>query len=617
MTNVHPSMRLKVKKGTFYMPDSNGSVYFRNNAGAFRMEGRTVHQWVEKLLPMLSGEHSVEALTDGLSPPYRTRVYEMTNALYTNGFLRDLTQDQPHELSEELLHTYASQIEYLESFGDSAAYRFQEYRKQKVLAVGKGSMVTNLVSALLQSGLPRFHVYVTHTEVTNLKRLKDIELAARTKDDNVSVEYLQKEEVNFDQLDGFDAVFYVTQEGNVEELRQLLQTCRAKKKWFVPAVFTDHQGIAGPIISPESTNCWESAMRSLHEAEDGKSLSNSPTASALLTNVIVFEWFKQSTGIKENHQTNHLYLLNPETLEGKWHPYKAHPLSSGKITAELIDNEWEEKPDKSSENWFYYFSGLTSQESGVFHHWEESALSQLPLSQCEVQTKDISANGTLHPRIIKAGMTHEQARRAAGLAGIEQYMDPLKKEMLSSLEAGSPARLHLGAGETYQEGISRAIDQLLEEHSAQEPVTKLELKNVEDRECRYYLRALTTMTGQPPELGLSENAYGFPVMWVKTQDVCAHSAGFNWTLALRKALVESLMIIQNGTAKEMKSVQFHNKMAIDIPACFEDHNLIHSVLSRLEECSVPIDLVKVTVEPFSSDGIIAIYGVLVREEAEA
>ncbi|MFP3488751.1 bacteriocin maturation protein, partial [Staphylococcus sp. SIMBA_130] len=98
MTNVQPSMRLKLKKGTFFMPEPSGSVYFRNNAGSFRMEGSTIHQWIEKLIPMYNGEYSLENLTEGLTKPYRDRVYEITNTLYTNGFLRDVSQDLPHEL---------------------------------------------------------------------------------------------------------------------------------------------------------------------------------------------------------------------------------------------------------------------------------------------------------------------------------------------------------------------------------------------------------------------------------------------------------------------------------------------------------------------------------------
>ncbi|UUZ82272.1 hypothetical protein LJK88_49085 [Paenibacillus sp. P26] len=40
MTGLKPSMRPKLNGDTFIIPDSSGAVYFRNNIGSFRMEGR-------------------------------------------------------------------------------------------------------------------------------------------------------------------------------------------------------------------------------------------------------------------------------------------------------------------------------------------------------------------------------------------------------------------------------------------------------------------------------------------------------------------------------------------------------------------------------------------------
>ena len=39
-------------------------------------------------------------------------------------------------IKSKVLEKYASQIEFIENFVDSGAYRFQEYRQAKVLAVG-------------------------------------------------------------------------------------------------------------------------------------------------------------------------------------------------------------------------------------------------------------------------------------------------------------------------------------------------------------------------------------------------------------------------------------------------------------------------------------------------
>src|SRR5262245_46137702 len=133
MNNLNPSARLKAKSDTFYVPDSSGGVYFRNNSHSFRMEGEMIDRWIEKLLPMFGGKISMEELTDGLPESYRKQVYEIGEVLLRNGFARDVSQDQPHQLREQVLEKYASQIELLDCFGGSGAFRFQSYRKTNVL----------------------------------------------------------------------------------------------------------------------------------------------------------------------------------------------------------------------------------------------------------------------------------------------------------------------------------------------------------------------------------------------------------------------------------------------------------------------------------------------------
>jgi hypothetical protein len=43
------------------------------------MEGNTIAQWIEKLMPMFNGEYTLDDLTEGLPTPYRERVYVIDN----------------------------------------------------------------------------------------------------------------------------------------------------------------------------------------------------------------------------------------------------------------------------------------------------------------------------------------------------------------------------------------------------------------------------------------------------------------------------------------------------------------------------------------------------------
>ncbi|MFL6555188.1 MAG: bacteriocin maturation protein, partial [Bacillus sp. (in: firmicutes)] len=223
MTSLDPSMRLKVKRDTFFLPDSNGGVYFRNNISSFRMEGSTIDQWIEKLIPVFNGEYTLGDLTEGLPSPHRDRVYEIAEVLYRNGFVRDISKDLPHQLEEQVLKRHASQIEFVESFVDSGAYRFQTYRQAKVLAIGSGPLFVSMVSSLIESGLPKFKLLITDEVPTNKRRLLELVAHARKTDPEVKVEEikLKANEVSFwqENIRHFDSILYVSQEGNLEELR--------------------------------------------------------------------------------------------------------------------------------------------------------------------------------------------------------------------------------------------------------------------------------------------------------------------------------------------------------------------------------------------------------------
>ena len=198
----------------------------------------------------------------------------------------------------------------------------------------------------------------------------------------------------------FDSILYVSQEGDVEELRVLHRICREEGKLLLPAIRLQQVGLAGPLVHPDSEGCWESAWRSIHQTvfcHDQQLQSFSPTAGAMLANVIAFELFKKITRVTESEQKNQFFLLNLDTLEGNWHLFMPHPLVTRRAIAEWVqDFDLRLKQSASKDDpsrLLLYFSQLTSAESGVFHILGEEDLKQLPLAQCRVQMVDPLSEG--------------------------------------------------------------------------------------------------------------------------------------------------------------------------------------------------------------------------------
>jgi len=657
VTSMQPSMRLKVKDDTFYLPDSNGSVYFRNNAVSFRMEGEMIDRWIEMLLPVFNGEHTLGELTDGLPHEHRNRVYEIAESLYRNGFVRDVSRDRPHSLPEEILEQYASQIAFLNHFGDSGAYRFQCYRQAKVLAAGSGPFLVSLVSALLESGLPRFRVLLTDARPTSTERLRELEAHARRADTEVKVDIVSWNESGNgwrEIIAPFDYILHVSQDDDAAELRALHAACKELGKKLLPAICIQQAGVAGPLVQPGSGWCWESAWLRIHRTavrKDALQHTFSSTAGAMLANVLAFELFKEVTAVIEPEMSRRLFVLDLETLEAYWHPFEPHPLVAGKaesVTAtevDLKDGAWgTENRAERSNGLFALFSRITSEVTGIFHLWEEGDLKQLPLSMCRVQVADPLSEGPaeLLPDVVCAGFTHEEARREAGLCGIETYAARLAERIAAmpgrgegrgasvARASGSAAFVGVGAGETAAEAVCRGLskclaDELGKRYSKRPPsARRVTLSEAEDERCRFYMRALATMCGDPV-IGLGEELYGFPVVWVGAGERWYGCADVNRTSALREALRLALARAQHekerfaAQAIEVSSVLLFDGEPENISIFAEEARetehaeRLRSALRLLERNGRRLKVFDLAVEPFLKEELAGVYGVCMRE----
>lgn len=644
MAKIKPSMRLKVKRDTFFLPDPNSGVYFRNNVSSFHMKGNMIDLWVTKLLPMFNGEYSLENLTNGLSAPYRKRVYEIAEVLYQNGFVRDVSQDLPHQLSEVVLKKYASQIEFLESFGESAAYRFQVYRQAEVLAIGSGPFLISLVLGLIESGLSKLNVVITDSAPTNMQRLEEIILTARKKDPGLSVEeIIIKKEQNRswrELIQAFDSILYVGQKEDIEELRTLHKICREEKKQYLPALLLERVGLAGPLVHPDSEGCWESAWRSIHHTvfdQNEQLLSFSSTAGTMLANVMVFELFKKITSLTESEQRNQFFLLNLETLEGNWHSFLPHPLVAKHPRVQWIeDMDLQLKQGSTREGssrLLLYITHLTSVESGVFHILGEEDLKQLPLAQCRVQVVDPLSEGPseLLPSIYCSELTSEKVRREAGLTGIEVYVSRMVDVLIRTLptKGGSVKSgefVGVGAGETFAEGVCRGLQKCLTKELRKQlenpkyVISRVQLNEIEDDSCRYYLQALTTMQGVPI-IGLGQEVAGFPVVWVGSNEQWYVSVDLNPTKALQKALQQAIVNEENNMIQKLddslvvledeKQQSMFIRSSEEIPPS----EVLISAMQVLEKNGKRLLAFEFELEPVLNKELLRVYGILLREEA--
>jgi putative thiazole-containing bacteriocin maturation protein len=307
---------------------------------------------------------------------------------------------------------------------------------------------------------------------------------------------------------------------------------------------------------------------------------------------------------------------------------------TGRITAEWIqdlDLRLKQSSGKGELGvLLLYLSHLTSAESGIFHILEEEDLKQLPLAQCRVQAVDPLSVGPaeLLPSIVCTELTHKKARKEAGLSGIEAYVSQMADVIVAALpllrqKVESGEIVGVGAGETIAEGVCRGLQKCLTASLSKQlaeqknVVTRVQLSEVEDERCRYYLQALTTMQGAPI-IGLGKEVSGFPVVWVGTNDRWYGSVDLNSTMALQKALQQALMNgkIQSAQALPNSSVFLAEKapQSLIIRTSEEISEVLQSAMQVLKRNRKRILVFELGLEPILKKELVGVYGTLLREE---
>ncbi|MBN3555663.1 bacteriocin maturation protein [Fictibacillus nanhaiensis] len=551
MPGVTLSMCLKINRDTFIYPQHNGGVYLRNNVTSIQMEGNTIEQWVQKLVPMLDGSRSIEEITDGLPDPYKEQVFKIAEVLYKNGFVRDTSQDLPHQLSPALLEKYASQIEFIDHLSHSGAHRFQKYRESKIAVIGCGPLLSSLTASLLQSGLPAFTIFHTNTKQNETNNLKELMKSATKTEPESSFTLLPFNENSCtEDLANIEYVLYANEVENTDQLSIIQKVCRDQSKLFLPVTLQNHQAFVGPLQLTDSAACWKTASLRLGKKDNKKTkFKSSRTASNLLANVTVFMLFKVITGVQENPE-NVIYQLNVETLEGKWHPVFPHPLVTNNIKIEAIEDPllFIKKAPTREVDLHSLFYQITSSDTGIFQKFEEEDLSQLPLSQCNVQVAD--PFGESEPEVITAAdRTHEDARLEAGLSGIETYVKKLFKN--------SPEVMSVGIGRSAAEGMCRALQNSLQEiftksHNRIQVSAEVDPISIQDAYSTFLIQALSTLD-EEIKLFLGTKIHGFPVVWVQQDRNYFGSIGLDENRALQNALQGALMYRQNKETIHIKN----------------------------------------------------------------
>lgn len=445
---MHP----KLKSDTFFIPIENG-VYLRNNEHAFVIKGRTLATWMERLAPLLDGNHELEQLCRGLSPEKRKTCLTLIQALAEHGYIRDTSDDYSHTLTAQVQETYASAITFLEYHRSSAPYHFQQFRDMRVLAIGSGDGLIALAHALLETGNRRIHLLDTGEEETDRERLTTLLSLLQNEQDaeltltSASHTAWENDATLSETLASFEMVLFFSSTRASDppaQINRLAKLCYSLHIAFIPAMFTAKQAMIGPAQRPDEQGCWQCYWRRFRAAhglsiqcEDEallhfESATNPPlsryTANALVANMLALEFFKQGTGISVDTLHQRVMLLELERFTSATHRVYPHPLCSICLPPapdpSLAIERLRHLHDEDQQDFLKLTEQLSDGECGIFTHIEEWNFYQLPLLRCQI-TVAAPTEGRL-PVVSGPGLDYQQARRLGVERALIYYLERLE-----------------------------------------------------------------------------------------------------------------------------------------------------------------------------------------------
>ena len=452
-------------------------------------------------------------------------------------------------------------------------------QEKGVLAIGSGSMLDSLVKTWHDAGYSALTIYTIGAE-----SLDQVAFTGHQEPDepgrlssNVTKNTEQKD-LKQDWcsiIRPYRFILYAAQLEDLTEWRDLQDGCELEGKPLLPAITLRGVGLVGPLLDVDGSARPEAVWRSLHPTvfrSEDEQQSFSLTSLHILTTLIVHEYHREVTAGREGNCRDQCYILNPNSLTGSWHSIRSHHFdvergikAACRISA--VDEVITASTERMNESdWYTSFADITSSSIGIFHKWEEAGTVQLPLAQCIVQPIDPASESfvRLLPAIICSGLTHEEARRESGLAGLEAYAARILPWLFPVSENDHVAAIGVGAGCEAAEAVGRGIRACLTKRlqdridrsrygASQMIVSRLRFEHVADSRCQYYLQSLGIM-GDESIIAVGEPLLGYPVVWVYSRDNWYGSVDVDFTIALRQSLQKALNQVE-GHASDLLLVQ--------------------------------------------------------------
>lgn len=383
-------MGLLLGPGAYYAETLQGA-HILTPEGEFAFTGRSVYQLLDRLAPVLNGQHTLAELTAQLPPERQTMVRDLVTALVERSVVRDT--EPAAEVGAELAG-HEHEVAFTGYFRGSPATVFREYQNTTTLVLGTGELAAAVATAATRSGLREVRV------VTTSEREATAGDTLAVPESDAAIELL---------LDGIQLVLHATDGPMVGRAQLLDRLCAGRNIRLAQALVVD--GCAW--LTSRSGDSWTAGWRRAQARRPvalPQSLSRGPELSSVsaiaVANQLVHGVFQSIIQPAEQSRSR-MVRVNLSTLASDTATFLSHPYSVvAEPATDIVDRigQLQRGARLTDEEFSQRAAVCVGDLVGVFDDPVEREFAQQPLHVCAIKVSDpVGLHASDRPTLMVTG----------------------------------------------------------------------------------------------------------------------------------------------------------------------------------------------------------------------
>ncbi len=536
-------MKPKCKPHVHYAATEDG-VYFRTWTNEFVIKGSTIYQWVEQVLPYLTGERTLDELVAPLPEAQANFVRTLVHELVRRGVVVDASADCEVPISEQELALYRQTLLYLEDQSNDGRERFRRFRERQVLLSGAGLSFRALVRSLVKMGLRAPAIVETDDE-----ELKRILAGWKERDESFEVTWVARgSECAWLRSQTESAPFTVHVSDSFEEafLQQLTSAC---SELSLPALIGTQligTGVVGPLLDERATSSFDCLLDRFIPTSETSEEADSPIFALMIGNTAALEAFQAIAGLEGNVR-DQVALIDPRQLEAKHHRLWTSPRNRSEqgTHAQNLERFLQVQAAPPLREFLGELEVVKDERLGVLQALHPGDLWQIPFAHAQaiVRLPGLADGHSL--AVVTCGEQIDEAMEMAAREALTAYARLVDEQQTGEVLPADAAWSH---GRDVHEWQGRGLLQALAERARRggEQLQELAADRLGASLEQTYLKMLTLRYGLQVRLfavDLGVRSAHQVRVWCDRQWI-GSGIGRTWQEALKTALLQALSACQ-------------------------------------------------------------------------